>query len=270
MNSIRIGCQTYSWEMHGEAWHGTPDDILDAVANAGYQGVEITPTMIGDYYDRPGSFAQALKRRGLELAAFAYASPHGFSDPARWADEIAGAERALQFAARFPQPMVALGGAASPTRDDYDAKLAQACRFYSEVARRGREMGVDVVLHPHSHHGSLLESAEEYARMLEATAASGAGFNPDTGHIMRGGQELLACIRTHLTRVRHVHVKDVTAAGDWAPMGQGVCDFPGLLNLLAGSGYRGWIVAEEESTLAWEDPAHAIRVNREYLRGLGW
>jgi len=254
--------------MHGEAWTGTPDDILEAISAAGYSGVEFAASMIGAYYDRPAAFAEALAQNRLELAAFAYASPHGFTDPAHLGDEMAGAERALRFAAQFPHPLLALGGAASPTRDDYDAKLARACDFYSAVARKGAALGVDVVVHPHSHHGSLLESAEEYARLLEATADSGLGFNPDTGHIVRGGQDLLACVRAHAARIGHVHVKDARPDGSWAPLGGGVCDFPGFFALLREIGYHGWVVGEEESELAWEDPAAAIRVNRAYLRSL--
>jgi len=269
MAAIRVGCQTYSWEMLGDQWTGSPDDILQAVADAGYAGVEFAASMIGDYYDRPTAFAEALAIRGLELAAFAYASPHGFTDPAHLDDETAGAERALQFAAQFPRPLLALGGAAGPDRDDYDAKLARSCGFYSAVARRGAELGVEVAVHPHSHHGSLLESAEEYARLLEATADSGLGFNPDTGHIVRGGQDLLTCLTAHAARICHVHVKDVRPDGTWAPMGGGRCDFPGLFDLLHRLGYDGWVVAEEESDLAWHDPAHAIRVNRAYLRSAG-
>ena len=103
MATIRVGCQTYSWEMLGDRWSGSPDHILDAVAGAGYAGVEFAATMIGAYYDAPAAFAEALAQRGLELAAFAYASPHGFTDPAHLAEELAGAERALRFAAEFPR-----------------------------------------------------------------------------------------------------------------------------------------------------------------------
>jgi len=267
---MKIGCQTYTWEMLGDQWGGTPDDILEAAVAAGYQGVEFAVPMIGEYYGRPQAFSDALAARGLEFAAFAYGSQHGFTDPAHWDEETAQAERALRFAAHFPRPMLCLGGAASPSRDDYDAKLAHACRFYSEVARRGADMGVTVCVHPHSHHGSLLESADEYARLLEATADSGLAFNPDTGHIVRGGQDLLTCIRTHLDRIRHVHVKDVTAEGQWAPMGRGICDFPDLFGVLQDKEYDGWIVAEEESELAWEDPAKAIGLNRAHIRSMGW
>lgn len=269
MATIRVGCQTYSWEMLGDAWRGTPDDILAAVAQAGYEGVEFSANMIGPYYEQPARFAEALNRHGLVLAAFAYASPHGFTDPRYLDEEMGEARRALEFVAQFPRALLALGGAASPTRDDYDAKFDRACYFYNEVARRGADLGVQVVVHPHSHHGSLFESADEYARLLEATAASGLGFNPDTGHIVRGGQDLLTCLEAHAERIRHVHVKDVRPNGTWAPLGGGVCNFPGLVDLLRRVDYDGWLIAEEESELARHDPVAAIRLNRHYLRSAG-
>ena len=35
---LKVGCQTYTWEMLGDKWTGTVDDILDLVAAAGYAG----------------------------------------------------------------------------------------------------------------------------------------------------------------------------------------------------------------------------------------
>lgn len=80
--SLRAGCQTYTWEMLGDAWQGTADDILGAISQAGYQGIEITGTMIGSYANRPEAFARALKDRGLELVAFAWGSDSGFTEEA--------------------------------------------------------------------------------------------------------------------------------------------------------------------------------------------
>jgi hypothetical protein len=39
-----------------------------------------------------------------------------------------------------------------------------------------------------------------------------------------------------------------------------------LFTWLNARNYEGWLVAEEESELAWKDPVEANRVNREYLR----
>ena len=263
---MRVGHQTYSWEMLGDKWRGSPDDILDAVAAAGYEGVEFANSMIGDYWDRPKEFALALAKRGLKLAGFAYART-GFTDPATCDDDMAGAEKALRFAAHF-SVVLGLGGPSSPTRDGYEEKLAHAVRFYNEVAARGEKLGVPVALHPHSHHTSLVLTGDEYDRLLAATEASGAMFNPDTGHLIRGGQDVLDCCRRHAGRIVHVHCKDVDAQGHWQPMGRGICDFPGLVRWLDGIGYRGWLVVEEESDLVWSDLPAAMAQNRAYIRSL--
>lgn len=264
---MRIGCQTYTWEMLGPSWRGTPEQILDAVAAAGYDGIEFSNAMIGEFGANPDCFRQELARRDLVLAALAYATT-GFTDPDRFEDDLTGAQRALEFCSAMGAPLC-LGGAAAPSRSDYDRRMAQAVRFYREVAERGRDLGVTVCVHPHSHHGSLLESASEYEALLEATGDSGLMFNPDAGHIVRGGQDLMACLRRHWPRIAHVHIKDVDAGGDWQPLGGGIIPWREMLGVLDEIGYQGWIVAEEESAGAHQDPEGAVRANRAYLRSLG-
>ena len=98
---LRVGCQTYTWEMLGQNWKGSVDSILDAVAQAGYEGIEITNSMIREYARRPAEFAKAIKQRGLGLGAFAYASPAGFTDPASRTNELQGADEAFPESQRF-------------------------------------------------------------------------------------------------------------------------------------------------------------------------
>jgi sugar phosphate isomerase/epimerase len=263
----RIGCQTYTWEMLGPRWQGSPDDILDLVSAAAYDGIEFSNAMIGDYLRSPDRFADALAGRGLAPAAFAYAAT-GFTAPERYEADLAGAEQALAFARAMGVPLC-LGGPAAPSREDHERSFAQAVRFYRAVAERGAAAGVVVCVHPHSHYGSLVESADEYDALLAATEDVGLMFNPDAGHIVRGGQDLMACLRRHRSRIAHVHIKDVDAAGNWQPLGGGRIPWREVLDFLQESGYTGWIVAEEESDAAHADQAAAILVNRTYLRSLG-
>jgi inosose dehydratase len=264
---MKIGHQTYSWEMLGSSWRGSADDIMDMVAAAGYEGVEFSNAMIGGYESRPAEFRRALEKRGLVPAAFAY-SRRGFTDPSGGDEDLAGAQRALEFAARLSVPL-ALAGPSSESHDDEQKKLAHACRFYNEMARRGRNQGVVVAVHPHSHHTSLVLKAEQYDALLAATAESGLMFNPDTGHILRGAQDPVACIRRHRQRVVHVHCKDADARGSWQPLGAGVCDFSSLVKVLRDTGYEGWLISEEESDLVRRDLPGAMARNRAYLRSLG-
>jgi len=264
---MRIGCQTYTWEMLGDKWTGTPQDILDAVAAAGYEGVEFSNAMLGPYAGRPEAFAAAAQQRGLAPAAYAFAST-GFTDPECFGADLEAADDALRFAEALGV-LLALGGPAKPEEAQYDAALEQAIHFYRIVAERGSARGVTVCVHPHSHYGSLLDSAEQYDALLAATVDSGLMFNPDAGHIVRGGQDLLDCFRRHRDRIRHVHIKDVDSAGNWQALGEGTSDWAALFALLRETEYTAWVVAEEESAAAFADQNAAISRNREYLRQLG-
>ena len=264
--TFRLGCQTFTWEMLGEKWRGSPDDILDTVAAAGYAGVEFSNQMIGNYAGRPAEFEKALKQRGLACAAYAYAET-GFSDPQREEADLEGAEQALRFAAHF-SAVVCLAGPASESRENYEAKFAQVCRFYQQVGQMAAKLGVTASVHPHSHHTSLVLTPPEYDRLLEATKAAGIMFNPDTGHMLRGGHDVMATLDKYRDRVVHIHLKDVDAEGRWQSMGNGVVDIPALL-WIEKVGYPGWIVAEEESEAVWQNAAKAIAEDRTYLRTLG-
>jgi sugar phosphate isomerase/epimerase len=270
MSAIRVACQTYTWEMLGAAWPGRATDLLNIIAAAGYAGVEITNNMIGEFAGRPEAFAAALQGRGLELAAFAYSAPSGFTDPDQRARDLAGAEAVIGFLTHFPGAQLALGGASHPEPQTDYRRLDEALAFYNAAGRLAQTAGVPAHVHPHSHHGSLLETAEAYQYLLDRLDPAGVNFGPDTGHIVRGGQDLLTCLRQHLPRIVHLHLKDTTAAGVWQPLGEGACDYPAVFALLAGAGYTGWVVAEEESEAARQDGVGAVNHNRAYLRSLGY
>ncbi|MBC8254551.1 MAG: sugar phosphate isomerase/epimerase, partial [Ardenticatenia bacterium] len=137
-----IGCQTYTWEMLGDQWLGTPTDILDAVSAADYDGVEFSNVMIGDYFSSPDRFAADLRQRNLTLAAYAY-STTGFTDAGCFEEDLTGAQKALMFSQEMGV-MLCLGGASAPSRDQYDVRFDQAIRFYRTVAEQGGRMGVTV------------------------------------------------------------------------------------------------------------------------------
>jgi sugar phosphate isomerase/epimerase len=256
--------------MLGPAWRGRTTDLLDWIAAAGYAGIEITSRMIGEFEGRPHAFTEALGRRGLAFAAYAYVSSSGFTDPLAWDVELDGARRAIAFLEGFPEPILGLGGASSPSPDHAQQKLDHAIRLYNRVGRLATQAGVTVRLHPNSHHGSLVQTAAEYAYVLDRVDPAHIKFGPDTGHIIRGGQDVLKCLRTHLHRIVQIHFKDADASGQWVGLGEGVCDFPAVLALLKDAGYDGWVIAEEESEAARRDGEAAITRNRAYLRSLGY
>ena len=109
--ALRFGCQTFTWEMLGPKWTGGPDDLVRAIADGGYSGIEITDTMIGSYKTRPGEFARKLADSGLTLAAFAFGSASGFTETSEIAGDLETARAWVDFAAHFDGALVSMGSA---------------------------------------------------------------------------------------------------------------------------------------------------------------
>jgi len=264
---LKAGCQTYTWEMLGDRWIGNADDLLAAIGAAGYTGIEITDAMIGSYADRPAPFAEALARNGLTLVAFACGSDSGFTEPDAFDDDLTTIGKALDFASHFPGALLSLGSATVMSPGPREAKFAAAARVYNAAGAKGKRAGVGVAFHPSSHHNTLLGTREEYDTMMGLLDPALVGWVPDTGHILRGRQDILDTLATYRERIRYLHLKDVDAAGHWAMLGKGVCDLRAVIDSVsAAPNFNGWLVLEEESDEAAADPAAAVKRNRETLR----
>jgi sugar phosphate isomerase/epimerase len=266
---LRLGCQTFTWEMLGERWRGGPDDLLAAIAAAGYTGIEITDRMIGAYHARPDAFARALAAHGLTLVAYARGSASGFTEPDALRDDLDMAARAIEFAAAFPAALVSFGSATIMSDGPADAKFAAAARFYNGAGERGTRAGVRVAVHPSSHHHTLLLTRADYDRMFALLDPALIGWVPDTGHILRGGQDILDTLRQYRDRIAYLHLKDVDASGEWRMLGAGMCDTAAVIGAVrAAPGFNGWLVLEEESDEAAADPAGAVARDRATLAAL--
>ncbi|MFO1143688.1 MAG: sugar phosphate isomerase/epimerase [Amaricoccus sp.] len=268
--ALKIGCQTYTWEMLGDGWNGGPDDLVAAIAGAGYAGLEITDTMIGAYADRPADFARRLEDAGLALAAFAMGSDGGFTEPSGLGADLEAVRRWADFLGRFPGAVLSMGSATAMSEGDLAAKFAIAADVYNRAAEIGRRAGVAVAVHPSSHQNTLLFTRGDYDRIF-ALLDSAVGWVPDTGHILRGGQVIGDTLAAHRDRIVYLHLKDVDREGTWAMLGQGACDVPAVIEAVAQAPrFNGWIIAEEESATAAADPTVAVRTNRATLRSQGY
>ena len=268
--ALKLGCQTYTWEMLGAGWTGGPDDLVRAVAAGGYAGIEITDTMIGPYAGRAADFSRRLADAGLALVAFAVGSETGFTEPERIAADLEDARRWIDFAGHFPGAVVSMGSATRVSDGARDAKFATAAEIYNRAAEIGGRAGVTVAVHPSSHHHTLLFDRADYDRIF-ALLEPQVGWVPDTGHILRGGQVIGDTLAAHRDRIRYVHLKDVDAGGTWAMLGAGACDVGAVVGAVRHAPhFNGWIVVEEESETAAADPAAAVRANRETMRRLGF
>jgi inosose dehydratase len=131
----------------------------------------------------------------------------------------------------------------------------------------------------------MVEDRDDVDRVL---AGSMVGLCVDTGHLLVGGTDPVALTREHVSRVVHVHLKDVDGdlatkvldgtlafadavrAGLWVPLGRGSVDVAAMIRTLHESGYAGWYVLEQDVMLDREPEGDGlltdIRTSIDYVQ----
>jgi inosose dehydratase len=108
----------------------------------------------------------------------------------------------------------------------------------------------------------------------------------DTGHMTFAGGDPVAMLDRHVGRVCHVHCKDVRAEvlrlahnGSWSFLesvingaftvpGDGVVDFPAVIERLRAHGYQGWLVVEAEQDPSVAPSYRYAEMGYRHLRAL--
>ena len=266
-----LASQTWLWEMQGDRWTGTVEDILDAAAAAGLQGIELTMAVAAPYHSRPRELRAAVEARGLALACVRYSMPTGFTDPADADAEMAGLERAIRFACEAGTQRLGLKGPSHPQPHlDRQVKAEQAYRMCNRVARRSQAAGLTVNVHLHSHPDAIVWTPQEWDAFLRETDPETVFACGDAGHLLRCGHDPAETFARHLSRISHVHLKDAGADGSFPPLGEGILKLPAVVDVLVEGGYQGWVVLEEEHESQIADPAAALAEAAGLIRSAGW
>src|SRR5262249_44730204 len=68
MTKIRIGCQTYTWQMSGKKYLDQLPHIIQIASQAGFVGLEPETQFLGELW-HPERMSQTLQANKIELAA---------------------------------------------------------------------------------------------------------------------------------------------------------------------------------------------------------
>ncbi|MEK5060545.1 hypothetical protein BK126_22320 [Paenibacillus sp. FSL H7-0326] len=261
---MRFGCQTYTWQMTYQVYKHRFSDILDVIAGTGFKGVEAEICMLGAYYEDPALLSEAIESRGLELAALTLAEPWLAGKES--AAEREQADRLIRYLQHFPGAKLITVQLPGTDRRELDARQQSAIACVNAIGERAAEAGICCAYHPNSPAGSVFRTASDYEVLFRGLDERYVGYCPDSGHIARGGMDVLEVIRRHRNRIVHVHFKDYDEnTREWRTMGQGTLPHSEAVSLLRDTGYEGWIMVEEESAYAKAEPEAATRQNAEYL-----
>jgi inosose dehydratase len=277
-----------------------PDALLDAVAAAGYHGVDLGPL---GFLGEGAALRDRLCDRGLDLAggwvAMRFADPIGFEEDLATLDRALATFVAVAAAdpAWHPKPTLADAGSpgrvANPGRGKDlpeigldDAGWRRLASGVTRAAERCRATGLEPTFHHHA--CTYVEAPHEIERLLELTDV---GLCLDTGHLLLGGGDPVRALRDWVGRINHVHLKDVCLAvlerviaeqagmeavwsrGAFRELGTGDLDVDAFLTALRTVGYAGWLVVEQDripgpgETIA--EAAAAQARNRAFLAARG-
>jgi inosose dehydratase len=274
--------------------------VLDQVAAAGYAGIDLGPV---GYLGSGGELGELLAERGLGLAGAYLELPYADHDALEAIlpelDSMLDTFDAVRPYLSGPPPRPTLADAGSEARRDHPGRSAgdpstgldpdEWRKFGAGLTRviaRCRDRGYEPTFHPET--GTYVEAPWEVERVLDL---SDVGLCLETGHMMLGGGDPVAMLRSCAGRINHVHLKDAVLdvmkkiVADDAPvteiwsreafcaLGHGDLDVPAILAGLAGIDFGGWLVVEQDifprTAERFARAAADQRDNREYLAARG-
>ncbi|MEA2296986.1 MAG: inosose dehydratase [Solirubrobacteraceae bacterium] len=270
-----------------------PEDVLGAIAGAGYAGTDLGPP---GYYGEGDLLRERLEDRALEVVGGFV--PIAFSERDRWDEGLGGLRHTLDLfdaaGASGARPVLCDAGGpdrlANPGRGGEDPALrlgdgrwAALVEGVARAADTARERGYDPVFHHHT--STYVEGVPEIERFLGDTDVE---LLLDSGHLAVAGGDPIAGLRDWGERIGAVHLKDtrldVLAAvkadradtltawrrGLFCALGDGDVDLDGFCAELGRSGYEGWVVIEQDRVLegngAFGEAVAEQERNRAWLR----
>lgn len=260
--SIQLGCQTYTWQMSGGTYDGRLDHIIKVTAKAGFAGVEPETRFLGKLAN-PQLLAEHLTTSKIALPALTLVED--WLLPQETDAERKRADECLDILKHFPATILNLCQMPGNDRENLAERQTNLLRCANAIAQRAHDRGIKVGYHPNSPKGSVFRTADDYEILLNGLDARYLGYIPDSGHMAKGGMDPLAIIKRYISRVVHVHFKDMNTAGQWEPMGGGSLDHVGITRFLEASHYQGWIVVEDECHAAIGDPDGVTIADGKYV-----
>jgi inosose dehydratase len=237
----------------------TPGDTLATlgeVADAGYDGVELFDGNLAEFSDDLAVLRAGLDER--ELSLIAVYSGANLVFPEILVEELWRVTRACAWAAELGAEHLVIGGGAQRSEAATDVDYDRLGAGLNEVTRVAEGHGLVASFHPHL--STIVESPDQIERLFDRTPIR---FCPDTGHLQAAGGDPVELVRTYRERIDYVHIKDLDSAGGFVPLGQGVLDVAGVLQILRDTGFDGWITVETDGWAG--DPGEGARASRARL-----
>ena len=238
------------WALGSNLWNYFPrvpfTDILDVMRDTGFIGVRLTqfPQILTTYNMTASQLEKEVAKRNLHVITISFNGPA--QDPARRAEVIANARKAMEFLKGFGADRLVVF---SPSRSAGSGEQAfkTMCECYNQLGEAAGEMGFRAGLH--NHLGQMVQDADEVDRCMAMTDPKLFSFSPDTAHLHLASIDVTNSIEKHKSRLMLLDYKDAKQMGpklqdNIFDLGDGEIDFPACHRILKSIAYKGWICVD--------------------------
>ncbi|MGB0843769.1 MAG: myo-inosose-2 dehydratase [Alphaproteobacteria bacterium] len=254
---------------------------------AGFTGTEKG----GSYPNDPKGLKTSLDAHGLTLASGWYSGELLLYSVDEEYDRMA---KHMEVLLTCGSPVCVYAETSNSTQTKLDVALKDRpvmtedqIKAYGEkltmLARKMEAAGLPMAYHHHM--GTIIEKEAELD-LLMTNSGDEAGLVFDTGHLVFGGSsqdEMVAAMRRHMSRINHIHVKDVRAdiakrvwaeemafldavfAGVFTVPGDGVINYQPVADLIKEFDFNGWVVVEAEQDPSKANPLEYSRLGFETI-----
>lgn len=253
----------------------TLDETIKRVASLGYDGIEIGaaaphayPAHLGA--DRRAQVRDLLQEHDIALSSMLPAPSGGpGNNPA--SPYIEERRATIEHYKELAELVAMWGGKTLiylPGWTIFGTSRRQAWAWsrevLTEVAHAIAHTGVTLVIEPTSHDTNLCVSADDAIELMQDVNLPNVKLMFDTFHVHYSREVNTDYVYKMGADLRHIHISD----NDRLPPGQGVVDFPAIIDAVIDIGFDGYLTMETGFHRRGIEPDQDAREGIEYLRPL--
>ena len=288
-NKVKLGIAPIAWtndDMPDLGSENTFEQCISEMALAGFTGCEV-----GNKYPRDDipALKKALSLHNMQIcnawfSSFLLTKPYDevekdFTDHISFLKEMGAKVVGIS-----EQSYSIQGTDKSVFKDKYimnDDEWARLCDGVNRLGKVAKDMGIALTYHHHM--GTVVLTAAEIDRLMENTDPELFSLLYDSGHLAYCGEDYIGVLKKYANRVKHVHLKDIrpevidkvkrenlsflegVRLGTFTVPGDGAIDFGPIFDILADSGYEGYVLVEAEQDPAKANPFEYALKARKYI-----
>ena len=289
-NKVKLGIAPIAWtndDMPDLGSENTFEQCISEMALAGFTGCEV-----GNKYPRDDipALKKALSLRNMQIcnawfSSFLLTKPYDevekdFTDHISFLKEMGARVVGIS-----EQSYSIQGTDKSVFKDKYimnDDEWARLCDGVNRLGKVAKDMGITLTYHHHM--GTVVQTAAEIDRLMENTDPELFSLLYDSGHLAYCGEDYIGVLKKYANRVKHVDLKGIrpevidrvkkenlsflegVRLGTFTVPGDGAIDFGPIFDILADSGYEGYVLVEAEQDPAKANPFEYALKARAYIR----